>query len=136
MTAQDFDKIVKFCINRITKMLGSTKADEYNLNKGNRFDTFYHGAAMSGEAPEQVLYGFMLKHLVSVTDMVQSGQKFTAARFIEKVIDLANYEILLLGILADQNKFTDFNSTEEFLAYIDKQLEEQELEKKANTKSK
>ena len=117
--------IVKFCTNKITKMLGSTKADEYNLNKGNRFDTFYHGAAMSGETPEQVLYGFMLKHLVSVTDMVQSGQKFTAERFIEKVIDLANYEILLLGILADQNKFTDFGSTQEFLNYINEQLKDQ-----------
>ena len=125
MNAQDFDNIVKFCTNKITKMLGSTKADEYNLNKGNRFDTFYHGAAMSGETPEQVLYGFMLKHLVSVTDMVQSGQKFTAERFIEKVIDLANYEILLLGILADQNKFTDFGSTQEFLNYINEQLKDQ-----------
>lgn len=125
MNAQDFDNIVKFCTNKITKMLGSTKADEYNLNKGNRFDTFYHGAAMSGETPEQVLYGFMLKHLVSVTDMVQSGQKFTAERFIEKVIDLANYEVLLLGILADQNKFTDFGSTQEFLNYINEQLKDQ-----------
>lgn len=105
MTAKDFDKVVKECTDRITAMLCSTKADEYNLNKNNRFDTFYHGAAISQETPEQVLYGFALKHIVSLTEMVQNGGNFTKARYYEKAIDICNYLILLLGLIEDQGKF-------------------------------
>lgn len=105
MKANEFDQIVDKCCERIKTMLCSTKADEYNLEKGNRFDTFYHAAAISGETPEQALFGFMLKHLVSVTEMVQKGGEFTEDRWIEKIIDLCNYNILLYGLLADQNKF-------------------------------
>lgn len=113
MKAKEFDLLVKECTDRITTMLCSTKADEYNLNKDNRFDTFYHAADISQETPEQALFGFMLKHLVSVTEMVQKGGKFTKERWLEKIIDLCNYNILLYGLIADQNKFLEEDKKED-----------------------
>lgn len=107
MTAKEFDAIVKECTDRITTMLCSTKADEYNLNKNNRFDTFYRAAEISGETPEKALFGFWLKHLVSIIDMIQSEEKFTKDRLIEKIIDSSNYGILLLGLMLDDGRAID-----------------------------
>lgn len=107
MNAKEFNSLVEKCTNTIQEMLGASKADEYNLNKNNRFDTFYKAAAISGETPEQALFGFWLKHLVSITDMVSKSaeQKFTKERWQEKIIDSCNYGLLLLGLLEDQDKF-------------------------------
>ena len=62
---------------------------------------------MAQETPEQALYGFMLKHLVSLSDMVQSGKAYPEALFEEKITDIENYLLLLLGLLKDGGRMTE-----------------------------
>lgn len=107
MQAKEFDTLVKECTDRITKLLCASKADEYNLNKDNRFDTFYRAAEISGETPEKALFGFWLKHLVSLIDMIQSDKVFSKDIVLEKVIDSSNYGILLLGLMLDDGRAVD-----------------------------
>ena len=60
MTTDRFNEVVKEQLERIEKLLVKKQA-EYNLD-ADRLSVFKHGAALSGETPEQVLYGFLLKH--------------------------------------------------------------------------
>ena len=65
-------------------------------------DSPYHNfdaaAEMTGTTPEQALWGMMIKHLVSVRDMVEGG-KTTPYLINEKIGDVQNYMILLEGVL-------------------------------------
>ena len=55
--------------------------------------------------PEKALYGFLLKHLVSLNDMIVSGEKYSKELWLEKITDIENYLILLLGLLEDDKMF-------------------------------
>lgn len=103
MTTDRFNEIVKEQLERIEKLLVKKQA-EYNLDT-DRLSVFKHGAALSGETPEQVLYGFLLKHLISQADMISTGEKYTKELWFEKVTDIMNYNILLLGLLEDDDMF-------------------------------
>lgn len=51
------------------KLLLVEKGKEYRRNN-NPYHNFEKGAQMTGLIPEKVLQGFLLKHLVSVDDMI------------------------------------------------------------------
>ena len=105
MTTERFNEVVKEQLERIEKLLVKKQA-EYNLD-ADRLSVFKHGASMSKETPEQVLYGFLLKHLISQADMISTGEKYTKELWLEKVTDIMNYNILLLGLLEDDNMFKE-----------------------------
>lgn len=100
MKVSEFNKIVENQLNRISALL-VTKGAEYNLDENDRFSDFKQAAAMTGQTPEQVLYGYMLKHIMSITAMVQSGDQFTVERWEEKLTDIQVYLCLLRGLLED-----------------------------------
>ena len=99
MKAKDFNELVDRQLERIKTVL-CRKEGEYNLEE-DRLGFFKRAAGLAQETPEQALYGFMLKHLVSLSDMVQSGKAYSEALFEEKITDIENYLLLLLGLLKD-----------------------------------
>ena len=103
MTTQNFNIIVEDQLDRIESLLVK-KGAEYNLDENDRFSDFKQAAAFTGQTPEQVLYGYMLKHLMSVTAMVQSEKTFTKELWNEKITDICNYLILLQGLLRDPSQ--------------------------------
>ena len=105
MKVNDFNKIVEEFLEK-TKGTLIKKQEEYNL-EADRFGFFKRAAAMAGNTPEQALYGFLLKHLVSLSDMVGSGKKFPKELYEEKLGDICNYLILLRGLLEDDNMFEE-----------------------------
>lgn len=105
MITQEFNKIVDEQLKRIEKLL-VVKGAEYNLDENDRFSDFKRASAFTGQTPEQVLYGYMLKHIMSVTDMVQSGQVFTKERWEEKLTDVQVYLTLLRGLLEDTGRMS------------------------------
>ena len=105
MTTERFNEVVKDLTTQIKNTL-IRKAGEYNLDD-DRLSVFKHGAVMSKETPEQVLYGFLLKHLISQADMISTGEKYTKELWLEKITDIMNYNILLLGLLEDDNMFKE-----------------------------
>ena len=108
MTTPEFNKIVESQLDRIKNVLVKKQA-EYNLDT-DRLSVFKHGAGISEETPEQVLYGFMLKHIISVTDMINSKGTYTEELWNEKITDICNYLILLQGLLRDTGRMTEIEN--------------------------
>jgi hypothetical protein len=104
MNTPDFNKVVEDQLNRIQNVL-IKKAAEYNLDT-DRLSVFKHAAAVSEETPEQALYGFMLKHIISVTDMINSKGTYSEELWNEKITDICNYLILLQGLLRDTGRMS------------------------------
>lgn len=102
MTTPEFNKVVEEQLERIGNVLVK-KAAEYNLDD-DRLSVFKHAAALSEETPEQALYGFMLKHIISVTDMINSKAAYKQEVWDEKITDICNYLILLQGLLRDTGR--------------------------------
>lgn len=102
MTTEKFNKIVEDQLGRIRSVLVK-KAGEYNLEE-DRLGFFKRAAALSQETPEQALYGFLLKHIVSISDMVASGKEYSKDLWLEKITDIENYLILLLGLIEDTGR--------------------------------
>ena len=102
MTSPDFNKVVEAQLERIKNVLVK-KEIEYNLD-ADRLSVFKHGAGISEETPEQVLYGFMLKHIISVTDMINSKEAYSEDLWLEKMTDIHCYLILLRGLLKDTGR--------------------------------
>ena len=103
MLTSDFNAIVEAQQERIKTVLVN-KGVEYNLDTADRFSDFKRAAALTGLTPEQVLYSYMLKHIMSITDMVQSGDKFSKERWEEKIGDIQVYLTLLRGLLEDTGR--------------------------------
>lgn len=104
MTTPDFNKVVEGQLDRISNVLVK-KAAEYNLD-ADRLSVFKHAAALSEETPEQALYGFMLKHIISITDMINSKGTYSEELWNEKMTDIHCYLILLQGLLSDTGRMT------------------------------
>lgn len=105
MTTPEFNKVVENQLDRIRNVLVKKQA-EYNLDD-DRLSVFKHAAALSEETPEQALYGFMLKHMISVTDMINSEQTYSEELWNEKITDICNYLILLQGLLKDTGRMRE-----------------------------
>lgn len=103
MTTEKFNEVVEAQLARIRNVLVKKQA-EYNLD-ADRLSVFKHAAGLSKETPEQALYGFLLKHLISQADMISTGEKYTKDLWLEKITDIMNYNILLLGLLEDDDMF-------------------------------
>lgn len=96
MNHKDFNKHVEDQLLIIRDTL-IKKGEEYNQD-ADRLEFFKKSAALLDGTPEQALYGFLLKHIVSITEMVTSGKEFPYALYEEKCGDIINYMILLLAI--------------------------------------
>jgi len=105
MTNKRFNEIVEEQTERIKSLLVK-KGDEYSL-EADRLSNFKHGAEITGWPCENVLLGYQLKHITSYIDMINSGKKFSRKLWEEKLGDIIAYNILLLGILEDDNMFTE-----------------------------
>lgn len=102
MTSDKFNEVVQEEIKNIENTLIRKQA-EYNLDD-DRLGFFKHNAAFLGRTPEETLWAMASKHFISLTDMVNSDNKFSEALFDEKITDAINYLILLKGLVLDTGK--------------------------------
>jgi hypothetical protein len=97
----NFEDCIENRIHRIREGL-LAKAEEY-ATEDNRFHNFDVAARILNITPEQALQGIMLKHIVSVFDLVEwtdsDTNKLTERIIDEKIGDTINYLILLEGLL-------------------------------------
>jgi len=95
MTTSYFKKILNETIAQIHYSLG-VKAIEYARND-NAMHNFDVGARKTGKTREQVLYGFALKHHISIEDIrndIEKGILPSKEMVNEKFNDAINYLIL------------------------------------------
>jgi hypothetical protein len=96
VNAETFDHIVERRIGAIRKTLKS-KGAEYATDE-DRLHNFVRAGALKNESPAQACWGFMVKHIISIQDMVKDPGQYTRAVWQEKLGDLINYSILLEAI--------------------------------------
>lgn len=92
MDAATFTKLLESRICKIRDTL-VTKAAEYAT--ADRLYNFKAGAELSGKGPKEVCWDYMVKHLVSISDMARGVRPATPASIDEKIGDAINYLILL-----------------------------------------
>jgi hypothetical protein len=95
------EDLIEHRIHNIREVL-LAKAKEY-ATENNRFHNFDAAARILNKTPEQALQGMMVKHIVSVFDLIESGETntntLTEQKIDEKIGDTINYLILLEGLL-------------------------------------
>lgn len=95
MTKEFFKEVLSETLKSTEETLG-IKAMEY-VRDNNAMHNFDVGARMTGETREKVLYGFALKHHISIADIrndLQKGILPTEDMVNEKFGDAINYLIL------------------------------------------
>jgi hypothetical protein len=103
MKASRFDEVVKERIDKINNTL-VVKAKEY-ANDSNRLHNFDKAGSMGNQSREKALRGFLLKHIVSMDDIIESldDNKLPTKQLLdEKIGDIINYYILLEACIVER----------------------------------
>jgi hypothetical protein len=96
MNSKKFNEIIERRLDLIEDTL-TKKAAEYAIND-DRLHNFNKAAAFTSKSREECLWGMALKHLVSVTDIIDKvsvGELPSKHLLDEKIGDLINYLCLL-----------------------------------------
>ena len=99
MNAEKFEEIVGKRLELVNSIF-LHKAKEYALG-GDRLHNFKVASRISGDTVAKALWGMAMKHLVSVTDLVDGLLEPTEEMVNEKVGDMINYLILLEAVLKE-----------------------------------
>lgn len=103
MTPERFMRIVQDAMTRSLIVL-EHKAKEYSWD-GDRLSNFKKAGALQGCAPEAALLGMLVKHWVSICEMVQDlgqGKHWPQEVWQEKLGDNINYSYLLEALLEER----------------------------------
>lgn len=101
-----FEKLLNRRLLLIRDTLHS-KGDEYSTEE-DRLHNFKEAAALTGEWSSKVLLGMLVKHWVSIQDLVSRdgmlllGGNLPPALIDEKIGDAINYLILLEAVLKEE----------------------------------
>lgn len=106
----DFDKVIEHRLSECKRIL-IEKAKEYAKGDDDRMHNFNRAAQITGECREKALFGFFLKHLVSVMDIVDdmnNNSKYIPNKPLveEKIGDAVNYLLLLEASIEDKRNKT------------------------------
>lgn len=100
MEASVFDDIVRHQISLSEEVL-LQKAEEY-ADDSDRLHNFRVSAEVTGETPTEALAGMMVKHTVSIYDMIRSKEAYPIDKWEEKITDHINYLLLLKALIIDE----------------------------------
>jgi hypothetical protein len=110
MNGDEFNDVVVRRCERIKTIL-TRKAAEY-ASETDRLHNFKAAGKLLDTTPEQALLGFLMKHLVSIFDMVHDlpVQQKPLALWDEKIGDAINYLILLEGLAVERDMARNVDS--------------------------
>ena len=99
VNSTDFHKVFEYRMKMVENTLFK-KAAEYATDD-DRLHNFHSAAGMTGQTPAQALWGFVVKHIISVQDIIKSGRVMTPAEANEKIGDIIAYMVLLEAVYMD-----------------------------------
>lgn len=108
MNQEGFERTFEDAVQQCRSVL-VVKAKEY-ASDDDRLHNFKKAAALTGGTPEQALWGFLVKHLISISDMVESGKDYPDAIWDEKVGDALNYLFLLRAQVVETKSLLTSNA--------------------------
>ena len=110
MYHHQFESIIDKTLDAARDML--TRKSKGYSNEDDRLHNFRTGAALNGVTMEQVCWGMATKHIISIRDMVMSGESYSAEVWDEKLGDAINYLAILKAITVETNDDKNVESTE------------------------
>lgn len=102
-TEQLFEQNVRDTLRTMNSLLVE-KGKEYRRNN-DPYHNFNVGAQLTGQTREEVLRGFMLKHLISVEDLkndLKEGKQISVSQIEEKYNDILVYLVIEKCSLLDK----------------------------------
>ncbi|QGJ89099.1 hypothetical protein PBI_UNTOUCHABLE_55 [Gordonia phage Untouchable] len=106
MESAQFNELVFDTLNKVQEILVA-KGVEYvpGGEEQDRFHNFEISAAFNQQRTTESLWGFLTKHLVSLSDMVKvDSTDHTMEKWEEKIHDAIIYLILLKGIVTENDQ--------------------------------
>jgi hypothetical protein len=100
-----FEKIIKSRLDEILATLAS-KGDEYTVGL-DRLSNFKEAAELLGRTEEQVLLGYVTKHIIALKDFIQDGKPVSQAQWVEKFQDIICYMLILETLLIENERFNE-----------------------------
>ncbi len=105
MTPERFERLVESRLGSCLKKLLEEKRTEYARNN-DRFHNFVRAAAMSNTTKENALWGMVVKHFVSIKDIIDDiaeNKNVVLSRSLidDKIDDAINYLLLLNAMFED-----------------------------------
>lgn len=101
MRHQDFDAFLEEVQTEERKILVA-KNEEYAPG-GDKLANFKKGAKALCCTPEECLWGYAMKHIISIQDIVQSESGYTPEKMREKCVDLRAYLVLLEALMIERH---------------------------------
>lgn len=101
MNHADFQKVFEDMVAHCEEVLGA-KNKEYASDE-DKLHNFKVAATLEGVTVPQACGGMMVKHIVSIYDMIGSDKTFTMDQWDEKIGDALNYLFLLKAILVAES---------------------------------
>lgn len=106
ITSKVFDLWLEEIINHMKSTLQSKAKDYADLEKDDRMHNFKRAALQRNTTPETALFGMLIKHWVSLLDLldgIDSGKPCPSKEYVrEKLGDLRNYLVLLEVLLHER----------------------------------
>ena len=102
MKDQNMEQFDKVCNKRLEKIKSVllAKGKEY-AKGGDRYHNFNTAARVLGTSREKALLGMMMKHYISILDIIDNPCDWSDEAIDEKIGDMINYLILLEGMLLE-----------------------------------
>ena len=75
--------------------------DAMDENSADRLAHFKKAAALMNCSEKEALFGMLVKHLVSISDMCASEQTYSLEHWTEKITDSINYLLLLKAVVLE-----------------------------------
>lgn len=98
MFNESVNKQLSICKNMLV-----SKSEEYTPKaQTDRLVYFKKAAVLTNSTPKAALFGMLAKHIVSISDMCTSNQKYTIARWEEKITDNINYLLILKALIEEE----------------------------------
>lgn len=100
LSREEFNKSVQLQLNRIDSTL--TKKNTEYATDDFPLHNFYESAKLLRSTPKEAAFAFMVKHLTSITDMVQSNNVYPLELWQEKLGDAKNYLVLIECLIEEE----------------------------------
>jgi hypothetical protein len=102
MIPVDFNQVVEEQLAKCQGMLVS-KREEYVMGTNDVLHNFKQAANLRDCTVRQALGGMMVKHTVSVFDMIEAERTYDMATWNEKITDSINYLLLLRAVVQEES---------------------------------
>lgn len=116
MTREEYNKSIEAQLKRVKETL-IKKNKEYSTDNS-PLHNFHQSAKLLRTTPKESAFAFMVKHLTSITDMLQSGNDYPMELWEEKLGDAKNYLFLIECLVEEERTMKLYERLEKEIEFM------------------